>query len=101
MEEAAARQFLHQEAKGLAGAKLSPVNFEAGEAGQYRAQQRKPRKIPEGTLPTPVSRLSSHSTEEKGQRQIFTQWLWMDRQTDGRRAIIFLCSLLSQERTWD
>lgn len=56
-------KFLRQEAKGLTGAKLSPVNFEAGEAGQYRALQRKPRKIP---LPTPVSRLSSLSTEEKG-----------------------------------
>lgn len=69
MEEAAARQFLRQEAKGLTGAKLGPVSPEAGragqarQAGQYTAGQRKPREVPEGTLPTPGSRLSSHSTE--------------------------------------
>lgn len=93
MEEAAARQFLRQEAKALTGAKLSPVNPEAGQARQYRAGQRKPGE-------TPVSCLSSHSTEEKGLSDTTAE---ADRcgQTDGQTDGSHLSSFApSQERTF-
>lgn len=98
MEEAAAQQFLCREAKGLTGAKLSPVNPEAGQAEQYRAGQRRLGDIPKGTLQTPVSCLASHSTEEKGlcdmtaeagrDRHSVAADEQMDRWADRRMAVI-------------